>query len=382
MKKISAIFMALLPLIFCFGCGGESYNIYTNIPAESVLNLSDNFTLNSTMQGGTTFKTPIIVSDYQRYSETYFTMNTQALVYAYVPNTDEWAEKASSFIDDVSLTLLNIDHSISSTYSSSYVYQFNKAEAGATIEVDKYCYDVLSLAKSVYTLTDGYYNPAVYYSVQAYGFGGSYDIPTNASELPSDELIAKYKELSTHFGDTVLEERDGKYYVTKPSQTFEDGGVTYSTKIDLGGIGKGYAADKVNELMDSYGIEYGMFNFGSSSMVLKEHPTEGVWGLSFTNPRSTYDTYMKVYLNDVTLSTSGDYEQYYEIDGTRYCHVIDPTTGKPVQTGIMTVTIIGGTAAEDDALTTALMAMGKDKAIEFVNTKLTDRYVTFTYSGK
>jgi thiamine biosynthesis lipoprotein len=83
----------------------------------------------------------------------------------------------------------------------------------------------------------------------------------------------------------------------------------------------------------------------------------------------------------VCISTSGDYEQYYIIDDVRYCHIIDPTTGKPVQTGIMTATIIGGSAAEDDALTTAIMTMGKDKAIEFINTKLSDRYVAFTYNG-
>ena len=62
----------------------------------------------------------------------------------------------------------------------------------------------------------------------------------------------------------------------------------------------------------------------------------------------------------------------------RYCHIIDPTTGKPVQSGIMSVTIIGGGAAEDDALTTAIMCMGKDKAIKFIEEKLTDRRVVFT----
>jgi thiamine biosynthesis lipoprotein len=141
----------------------------------------------------------------------------------------------------------------------------------------------------------------------------------------------------------------------------------------------------VNDLIDSYGFEYGYFNFGASSMAIKERPSTGYWPLAFIDPRGDTllgDTYMTINLNDVCLSTSGDYEQYYVIDGTRYCHIIDPTTGKPVQTGIMTVTIIGGSAAEDDAITTAVMTMGKDKAIEFINSKLADKYVIFTYYGK
>ena len=74
--------------------------------------------------------------------------------------------------------------------------------------------------------------------------------------------------------------------------------------------------------------------------------------------------------------------QYYIIDGVRYCHVIDPTTGKPVNNGIMSATVIGGTAAAGDALTTALMAMGKDKALNFIESKLQDVKVAFTYENK
>ena len=81
---------------------------------------------------------------------------------------------------------------------------------------------------------------------------------------------------------------------------------------------------------------------------------------------------------NLSVSTSGDNAQYYMIDGVRYCHVINPKTGKPVQTGVMSATILGGSAAEDDAYTTAIMAMGRDKAAEFVKTKLTDRRVVFS----
>ena len=154
-------------------------------------------------------------------------------------------------------------------------------------------------------------------------------------------------------------------------------------KLDLGGIGTGYAVDCVDKLFDEYGYKFGYFNFGASSMLVKKHVTNGNYNISFINPRSiTRDTYLTTSICNEKLSTSGDYEQYYILDGTRYCHIIDPDTGKPVQTGIMTVTIIGGqkeyTAAENDALSTALMCMGKDKAIKFIEEQLTDRRVVFT----
>ena len=106
--------------------------------------------------------------------------------------------------------------------------------------------------------------------------------------------------------------------------------------------------------------------------------------LGFSNPRykeGSSRQYLRTNVKDITLSTSGDNVQYYEIDGVRYCHVMDPNTGKPVQTGIMTATVLGPNAALNDAYTTAIMAMGKEKAVEFINSKLSDHRVVFTYDN-
>jgi thiamine biosynthesis lipoprotein len=215
--------------------------------------------------------------------------------------------------------------------------------------------------------------------VQAYGFTSGSKYPTSASGLPSDSDVEQYKALASHFGELDLYENDGKYYAVKPAETVQVGGQTLSMKIDLGGIGKGYAVDKIRELYDEKGFEYGYISFGTSSVGLFRHSTQGRFTLGLNSPRTLFgDNYMTLKVNDVNISTSGDYEQYYEIDGVRYCHIIDPTTGKPVQTGIYTATVIGGSAAEDDAYTTAIMTMGKDKAIEFINSKLKDRLVAFT----
>ena len=272
--------------------------------------------------------------------------------------------------------LRDLDNSLSVTAETSSIYKFNVASAGEYVEIDKTAYEVLTVAKTVYQTTDGYYNPAVYYNVQAFGFdGGNY--PKTADGLPKDEDIAKYNELSARFEEVELKEQDGKYYAVKPDFTVNTDGKTYSMKIDLGGIGKGYAVDKVDALIESYGFKYGYFDFGSSSLSFKAFNKSRGWDLQPVNARDQLKkgAYAKVTVSNTCVSTSGDYEQFYTIDGTRYCHVCNPATGKPVQTGIMTATVIGGTATENDALTTALMAMGKENAVKFINEKLPDRQV-------
>jgi len=315
--------------------------------------------------------------EYKSYGYTYFAMNTTASLVITDEDTSEFKSAFDSICGKILDELTTVNNSLSPSVKNSAVNAFNAAAAGEKVQIDQTAYSVLNTAKEVYTLTDGAYNPAVYYNVLAYGFNTqSAQYPQT---LPSDELIEKYNILSSAFGDLKLSEEDGKYYAQKPTATVEIEGVTYSLKLDLGGIGKGYAVDRINSIIDSYGFKYGNFNFGASSIACKRHYKNGEYSMAFTNPREYGGMYLTTKVSDTLISTSGDYEQAYFIDGKRYCHIIDPATGKPVQTGIMSATVIGGTAAEDDALTTAIMCMGKQKAVEFINEKLTDRKVVFTF---
>ena len=310
----------------------------------------------------------------------FYAMDTSAaLVVSDNFNDEKKAADYNRLCISVADTLSAFEDSLSATNENSSVARFNAASAGEKLEIDKTAYDVIKLALQVYRDTDGYYNPAVWYSVQDYGFFGLFWLMT-PENLPAAADVEKYVRLSEHFGETALEEADGKYYVTKPQATVEVGGQTLSMKIDLGGIGKGYAVDKIDLLLSEYGFNYGYFDFGSSSIACKKFYNGDAYKLGFKNPRAENisDTYLQTTLLDEKLSTSGDFERFYELDGTRYCHVIDPTTGAPVQKGIMSATVIGGSAAENDAYTTAIMAMGKERAVEFINAKISKRRVAFT----
>ncbi len=300
----------------------------------------------------------------------FYAMSAPATLYA------DKIEEADfeALANEVSAFLYAADSSLSVSVSTSYVSKFNNAAAGETVEIDEITYEVLSLAQEVYAETDGYFNPAVYYSKNIYGFAarpaGGVPVPT----LPEEKYVTAFKELAEHFSEVEISSSDGTYYATKPDFTAEIEGdnVVYPLALDLGGIAKGWCVDKVNGMLEAAGVEYGYFNFGESSMGVKAYAGgDGNYSVAAGDPRGS-GSYAAFKIKNANLSTSGDNRQYYEIDGTRYCHIINPQTGSPIQTGVATVTIVGGSAGRSDALTTALAAMGRERAVEFIKANLTD----------
>lgn len=297
---------------------------------------------------------------------------------------EELNEQFDKLCDGISDILTGLEYSISSSVETSYIYKYNMAEADSWVQIDYTTYRVLSKAIEIYEFTGGYYNPAVWYCVDLYGFTTRVEDSDEAAywrdpvtnekgnllyyPLPEEKYVTAFKTLAEGFADVEVKSENGKYYAYKPAHVVEVDGITYSLRLDLGGIGKGWAVGEISDLMDEFGYKHGYLSFASSSMALKEHETAINYTLQARDPRSESNGGLfRIPVKNCELSTSGDYEKYYEIDGTRYCHIINPMTGRPIETGVASVTIVGGSAAEDDALTTAISAMGKEKAVEFIN---------------
>lgn len=312
------------------------------------------------------------------FIESFFAMDTAARLA--VANVKEADFKALS--EEVETFLTSAENSLSCARPNSYICKFNQAAAGATVRLDEITYEVLKLAKEVYIETDGYFNPAVYYCEDLYGFAARpaniasmpYDREDATKALPEEKYITAFKELSERFSEVEIYELDGTYYATKPDFTAKVAGDEreYTLALDLGGIAKGWCVDKVNQMLADAGVEYGYFNFGISSMSVKSRRDgDGNYSVYSGDPRGS-GSYVSFKMRNANLSTSGDSVKYYEIDGTRYSHVISPLTGSPVQTGVASVTVVGGSAGRSDALTTALSAMGRERAVEFINERLSD----------
>ena len=338
------------------------------------------------------------VNSYTRTYPVIFGTDAYLRIYLPIDISDEElaqaAEKANALHEEITGLLSSLDSSMNIANADSYISQFNSAEAGSEIEIDYHTYQVLSIAIKMFEETDGYYNPGVYYSVDLYGFGvrsdneaRPYDREDPSVELPDNEYVTAFQQLGESFAEVSAYQRDAKYYVYKPEKTVTVEGHTYSLAMDLGGIGKGYAIDLVDGLIDEAGFEYGYFNFGSSSQAINGSLSDdGMFELSFQNPRKFLGAgYLTTRTANVSISTSGDYILSYTIDGTRYSHIINPKTGSPIRTGIATATVLDGrdgegiySAAEADARTTALCAMGVEKATEYMN-ELTEKGIKVAF---
>ena len=287
-----------------------------------------------------------------------------------LPSEEEGRETAE-LVEEL---LHDLDESLSVTDESSSVYAFNAAAPGKTVQLDRAAYDVFVLAQELYEETDGYYDPTVFHSVEAYGFYNFTAGDEAPDRLPSEEQLTAFRTLSSYFPEIVLWEEDGMYYAQKPEGAAAQAeGETYVLKVDFGGIGKGYAADRVKELTERF--SYGYFSFSGSSMAVRKYtPERAYFELSVAAPRDS-GHYLTANVQDTCLSTSADNGLYYEIGGTRYSQIINPKTMMPVNvkdgknvSGIVTATVLGESAARCDALTTALMAMGRERALQFLST--------------
>ena len=138
--------------------------------------------------------------------------------------------------------------------------------------------------------------------------------------------------------------------------------------VDLGGIAKGFAVDKVVELLKSRGIASGVINFGGSVFVLGEERSVGI-----QTPFGKKGTYIgTIRVKNKAVVTSGSYENYRVINGTAYQHILDPHTGYPVNNELLAVTLIGAKAEELDALATGVCVMGMQKGYDLLKKRQID----------
>ena len=290
-----------------------------------------------------------------------------------------------------------IESSISVSAEDSAVSRFNRAAAGETVDVGETAYRILQTARNMYEETDGAYDPAVGLLVDLWGFSPRHRLATYTPTLPYDRAdfeqelpeekycVAFSQPAVSDFGTAELSLTQTT--LTKPSAVaaVEGDDTQYTMQLSLDGIGKGACVDAAAEILSAADVEYGYFNAGGSSLLVLENPDDesGLWEISVSSPREELDDpYATLLVRDTTVSTSGDYEQYYEIEGTRYCHIIGKA-GKPVGAGshVVCATVVGGLAAEGDARATALVTMSADEACAYASAHADDFRVMFVWFG-
>jgi len=261
----------------------------------------------------------------------------------------ENSEKADSLLDGVESIVSEYENACSKTVEGSDVYRFNKGERG--ISLDPITQNVITRAIKMWKDSEGKYDITVGASVSLWNVtAGKPSVPDQASISAALETIGSE--------NLIL---DGNV-LDCPIK---------GVQIDLGGIAKGAALQASIDYLKENEVSYAILDFGGSIGVVGKKPDDSAFKISIKDPRNTSGTVGVLSIKNGNISVSGDYERYFIAeDGTRYCHIIDPGTGSPVQGDIQSVAVWCDDAAVGDALSTALFVMGYDAALRFYKSGL------------
>ncbi len=284
-----------------------------------------------------------------------FAMDTYMTLTAYGEN----AENALSLAED---KINELDTLLSTGNAESEIYQLNQ-KGSATLSDTS----VLLLQRSfeINESTNGAFDPAVYPLMELWGF------TTKDYKVPTDDEIKSTLPL-TSLSNVSLD-----------STTNEVKFTVEGTKIDFGGIAKGYTSAQVMELFKEQGVTSAMVSLGGNVQLLGTKPDGSNWRVAVQNPEADENYLGIIEASDKAIITSGGYERYFEQDGKVYHHIIDPQTGYPADSDLKSVTIISHDGTLADGYSTSLFVMGLDKSIDFWRENSDDfDAVLYTTDGK
>jgi thiamine biosynthesis lipoprotein len=258
---------------------------------------------------------------------------------SYVMNTicaqTVYGENARSVIAANNRLLSEIEGAMSRTMEGSDVYRVNHADGA--VDVAPETLHVLSVAGEVERITGGAYNPRLGALAEAWNFG------TGEERVPGGEAALALAERA----------RGSAAAVDGTSVTLE------SALLDLGGCVKGYALDALRESMDEQNVRSALVSVGGSIYARGVKPDGRRWSVGIRDPLGGAVDYVSALtLEDECVSTSGAYERGFERDGVYYHHILDPMTGYPVQSGLLSVSIVDRNGLLTDLYSTALFVMG------------------------
>lgn len=266
-----------------------------------------------------------------------FAMDTYMTVTAYGPNAEMAVDQAQQEIE-------RLDALLSTGAETSEVAQIN-ANGGGTLSEDTTY--LLERSLDLYDSTNGVFDIAIYPIMDAWGF------TTGNYTVPSDETIENLLSLTD--ANNIIYDKD------ESSISFAKDGM----KIDFGGIAKGYTSGRIADIYQECGVTSGLINLGGNVQVVGTKTDGSKWRVAVQSPE-TEDDYLGILSTaDRAVITSGGYERYFEQDGVKYHHIIDPSTGHPANNGLVSVTIVSADGTLADGLSTSLFIMGKDKAAEY-----------------
>jgi len=241
-----------------------------------------------------------------------------------VMTMDIWGEDAQLAATSIAARIAELEKDWSATNGDSILSRVNR---GDNVELSEAAKEMLSQVEALSRRTDGAFDPKLRAVSELWGFYN------DEHRVPAHEAVLD-----------ALKER----------------------QWDLGAAMKGYAAEECIALLSELEIDRAMLNLGGNIQTYGEKPDGSPWLVAIQNPDLSED-YLGIVSVTGTMAvvTSGDYQRYFEQDGVRYHHILDPETGYPADSGLRSVTVICRSGLTADALSTALFVMGLEEATEF-----------------
>ena len=267
-----------------------------------------------------------------------------------------FAQDASGIMQQAEQALYGCDKLLSWREEGSLAYRFNTEHQADMSEIKEVLEDALRVSKD----SNGAFDLTVLPLSQLWNFDrfGDSDFDVSTMEVPDqadiDAAVKNVDYTQLHYDDAA-----GVLSTDNPD-----------IQIELGAIGKGYAIEQAKDVLTASDASGGMISAGSSIYVYGKKPDGSQFRVALRDPRGDENSAIGVLtLSNTTISTSGDYERYFEKNGVRYHHILDPRTGYPADSGLMQVTIICDDSVMGDALSTACFVLGLDDGM-----KLAEKY--------
>lgn len=236
---------------------------------------------------------------------------------------------------------------LSPTIETSEISRINSA-GGAPVEVSAETAELIRDGIRYGELSDGKFDITIASASNLWNFTDNPD-----KIIPDADALA---EAVTHVDYRSVQVDGNTVTLTDPQ-----------AKIDLGGIAKGYIADKMKEYLKSQGIEHALINLGGNMLALGSRYDGTPFRIGLQKPFAQNGTVLgSLSVTDCSVVTSGNYERYFEKDGVVYHHILDPDTGYPVENGLDQVSIISDLSVDGDALSTTCFVLGLDKGLELI----------------
>jgi thiamine biosynthesis lipoprotein len=256
--------------------------------------------------------------------------------------------QGNQYIDLAITEVKRIEYLISDWIPSTQISQVNKNAGSKPVKVDKEVFDLVGRAIKVSQITSGAFDISYASMDKIWKFDGS------MKAMPTEEAIKKSVS-KIGYKNIILDSKEQTIFLKNEGM-----------KLGLGGIGQGYIADKVKELLFSKGCTSGIVNVSGDINAWGRQPDGNPWTVGIVNPLNKNKVFATFPLEDSAVETSGNYEKYVIFNGIRYSHIIDPRTGYPAQ-GVVSVSVFAKQTEIADALATGIFVMGVEVGIDLVN---------------